>query len=291
MKFKNGKMEKWKIILASLIFLCAIFPYAIDVSAQQIEEYTLLAPIPLGGKITETLDGEGIFQDYLPGIFKTVIAFAAVLATVRIIWGGILYMSTDAIQGKSQGKTYITESIYGLVLISAAWLILYTINPKLVDIKLDLKSAKISSGEGARGTVCSGCGPMDGVLFSRSVNGGVNGTPELGTALKAFAAEYAGGDYTKGVWQVTEGNPPTVRHQDPCHARGTCVDANFIPGAVASPARNINSFVETAKKHGLTAVYEVTDSVQAAALRAVGVKAEYIMVNPKATGSHFHIKL
>jgi hypothetical protein len=274
-----------KIFILSLLLVSVYSSFQLT-SAQEIEEYTLLAPIPLGGKITDTLDGEGIFQEYLPGIFKTVIAFAAVLATARIVWGGILYISTDAIQGKSEGKKYIMESIYGLVLISAAWLILYTINPKLVDIKLDLKSAKISSTEGSRGTACSGCEPMDGVPFSRSVNGGVSGTPALGAALKAFTNEY-----DKDIWHVTEGNPPTVRHQDPCHARGTCVDANFIPGAVASPARNINNFVETAKKHGLTAVYEVTDSVQAAALRAVGVKAEYIMVNPQATGAHFHVKL
>ena len=98
--------------------------------------------------------------------------------------------------------------------------------------------------------------------------------------------------YKKDIWYVTEGNPPTVRHQDPCHAQGTCVDANFIPGSVASPGLNIKNFIETAKKHGLTAVYEVTDNAQAAVLRSLpGMKAEYIMVNPKATGAHFHVKL
>jgi hypothetical protein len=255
------------------------------ISAAEIKDYTLLAPIPIDGQLTQKLTADEIFQKYIPGMFNLIIGLVAVLAMARIIWGGILYISTDAIQGKSDGKKMIIESIWGLVLISTAWIILYTINPKLVDLNLSISSTPTTESVASR-SVCTNCEPMIGVPFSRSVAGGINGTPELGAALKAFTSEYQ-----KDIWWVTEGNPPTIQHSDPCHSSGTCVDANFIPGSVASPASKINSFVETAKKQGLVAVYEVTDSLQKNALKLVGVKEEYIMINPKATGSHFHIKL
>jgi hypothetical protein len=269
-----------KLFFFSLLF-CFFASFHL-VQAQQIEKYTLLAPIPINGQLTQELQGKNIFETYIPGIFTTIIAFAAVLAVVRIIWGGILYISTDAIQGKSEGKKFITESIYGLVLISAAWLILYTINPKLVEINLSITPIQIDK-DALSGSPCTGCVIITNVVFKPGVGG--NAMPETAAALEAFAKEYG-----KDTWWVTEGNPPSIQHKDTCHAAGTCIDANFIPGEVASPAANINNFVETAKKHGLTATYEVTDSAQKAALKLVGVKDEYIVVNPDAKGSHFHIK-
>ena len=65
-------------------------------------------------------------------IFNYGIAVAGVLAVVMIIWGGIEYMTTESWGGKSDAKKKIEDALIGLGLALVSWLILYTINPCLV---------------------------------------------------------------------------------------------------------------------------------------------------------------
>jgi len=67
------------------------------------------------------------------------------LAVIMIIWGGIQYMSTDAISGKSEAKNTIQNAIWGLLLAISAWLILNTINPDLVKFNLNIEPIKPST--------------------------------------------------------------------------------------------------------------------------------------------------
>jgi len=46
-------------------------------------------------------------------------------------------MSTDAYSGKSEGKKKITNALIGLLLAGLSWVILYTINPRILDINLN----------------------------------------------------------------------------------------------------------------------------------------------------------
>lgn len=284
------KIKKYILAFSFLLSLTTYYLLLITpVLAQQIEKYTLLAPIPLKGELTSELQGKNIFETYIPGIFTTIIAFAAVLAVVRIIWGGILYISTDAIQGKSEGKKFITESIYGLILISAAWLILYTINPKLVNINLSITPIQVDSS-GAAGGVCAGCQTISSIIPIKT-GGGTSISPQMNSALLALGKEEMGGLGTN--WQVTEAYPPTYIHSDPCHSSGTCVDANFIstPKTTQGVATSINTFISTASSKGLSAKYEVKTDAEKTALVNAGATASNISVNPNATGPHFHVKL
>ena len=75
----------------------------------------------------------GLLEHTLLGyVFNFGLAIAVVLALVMIIWGGIEYMTTDSWEGKNDGKTRIQNALYGLGLALASYLILYTINPCLV---------------------------------------------------------------------------------------------------------------------------------------------------------------
>ena len=173
---------KIKLIFVSLYSLFFIL-YSIPALAQTQPTYVtptpyeLLAPIPLNGPdagnttVTTT-------KDYLPGLVKLVIAIAGALAVVRIIFGGIKYMSTDAFTGKEEAKGTISNALWGLGLVMSAWLILYTINPKLVEINLTIPPLEISTptpGVGVTGGV-----PMtpaeivaDGSVRTRLINAGV----------------------------------------------------------------------------------------------------------------------
>jgi hypothetical protein len=56
---------------------------------------------------------------------------------VMIVMGGIQYMTSDLISSKEAGKEQITHAILGLLLALGAFIILNTINPKLLSACLD----------------------------------------------------------------------------------------------------------------------------------------------------------
>lgn len=126
-------------------------------------EYTVLAPLP-GTTIKENCvagdpECKTTLAKYLPGLFKLLVGLAAAGAVLRIVFGGFLYMSSDALQGKEDGRTMIWNSVKGLVLIIGAWLILYTINPGLLELRLNIETVEISGPpSSANGGVLSGGG-------------------------------------------------------------------------------------------------------------------------------------
>lgn len=100
--------------------------------------YNLLAPLPYVGGSNSSGPAESTPSPevYLKGIIQLLIAVAGVLAVIMITIGGIQYMTTDVVDYKTQAKDKIQSAIYGLILAIVSWLILYTINPELVSIKL-----------------------------------------------------------------------------------------------------------------------------------------------------------
>lgn len=99
---------------------------------EQPTNYTPLAPLP------GIQDDQGYvdLSNYLPNIFNLTIGLAAVLAMIMITIGGIEYMTTTSEGGKSGARNRITYAIGGLILAIAAWLILYTINPALLNFNI-----------------------------------------------------------------------------------------------------------------------------------------------------------
>ncbi len=121
-----------------------------------IKEYTVLAPLPGTTKNNDNRTAD--LQSYIPGLFNLMIGLAAVLAVGWIIWGGIEYITTDSWSGKQDGKTRIWNAIRGLFIVICAWLILYTINPNLLTLNLNIKSSIVTGpkvtlgGEASAGT-------------------------------------------------------------------------------------------------------------------------------------------
>ena len=89
-------------------------------------------------------------------------------------------------------------------------------------------------------------------------------------------------------WWVTEGWPPTVTHQNPCHQTGTCVDANLRGSAAGNPTE-IVYFVEKSKEAGLVPIYEVKTDTRRQDLISQGVPKEHVCTVPQITGEHFSI--
>ncbi len=110
------------------------------------------------------------FSSYVSDLLKIGIGLAGVLAVLMIVLGGIGYISgASNPSARSEAKKKITNAIFGLILASASWLILYTINPNLLKKTLLVKSATTieqstsSSNSGVSATSNSYGGSMQSI--------------------------------------------------------------------------------------------------------------------------------
>tara|TARA_B100001971_G_scaffold103690_1_gene95495 strand:- start:47 stop:832 length:786 start_codon:yes stop_codon:yes gene_type:complete len=101
-------------------------------ATEQDKEFVPLETIP--GVIE---GGNTDLNQFFNGLFKFGIIIAGFLAVVMIAVGGIQYMSTDAIHGKSEGRERITYALMGLLLILFSWILLNTVNPDILDFSND----------------------------------------------------------------------------------------------------------------------------------------------------------
>jgi hypothetical protein len=95
--------------------------------------YTPLEPQAFegfGGPITS---GPNQLGQFLSQAFQFGLAIAAALAVIMIVWGGVEIMLSESVTKKEDGKKKVQDAIWGLVLALVSWLILYTINPKILD--------------------------------------------------------------------------------------------------------------------------------------------------------------
>ncbi len=105
--------------------------------------YELISPI---GNLTKVEDqSENGFSDFVNLIIRIAIALAGAFAVLTIIFSGVQYMGSDSVWEKGESKGKMTAAIGGLILLFCSYLILYTINPDLVNIKIG--GAKLSEGD------------------------------------------------------------------------------------------------------------------------------------------------
>ncbi|MFH1608830.1 MAG: hypothetical protein ABH951_02315 [Patescibacteria group bacterium] len=98
-------------------------------------------------KLADCTPGKG-FGDYLNILIGLFIGICAVLAMIMIVMGGIQYMTSELISTKADAKKTITNAILGLLLALAAFVILNTLNPSLLDIGLQkLDTANVTELE------------------------------------------------------------------------------------------------------------------------------------------------
>ena len=95
--------------------------------------YTLLQPLPQEGP---DLKENVTLEEYLTWAFRFTLALAGFLAVMMIVIGGVEYIISGASEAsRSDAKKRINNAISGLVLALVSYLVLYTINPSLVDFE------------------------------------------------------------------------------------------------------------------------------------------------------------
>ena len=74
--------------------------------------------------------------NYVEAIYKYAIGIVGILATVVMMWGGVIWITAGGNTERiANAKSWINASLTGLILALASYTILYTINPGLVKFK------------------------------------------------------------------------------------------------------------------------------------------------------------
>ena len=100
--------------------------------------YNLIEPIAGVTKIN-TATNLATFFNFL---FKVLIGLASLIAVLMITIAGIKYMTQEAFGAKSDAKEQIRNALTGVVLLGLVYIILYTINPDLLNLNVDLNKIK-----------------------------------------------------------------------------------------------------------------------------------------------------
>lgn len=74
---------------------------------------------------------------FLQKLFVGAISLGAILAVLRLAWAGFVYMSSDLWSKKESSKEIIKDTLLGLFLLLAIYLILNQINPDILSLEVD----------------------------------------------------------------------------------------------------------------------------------------------------------
>ncbi len=117
----------WTFVLQSVF--CPI----ISLEAEKIE-YTALEGEAFEGFTAS--GGSSQLGDFLSQSFSFGLALAVALTVIMIVWGGLEIMLSESVFNKEAGKKKINEALLGLGLALVSWLILYIINPEILNFKI-----------------------------------------------------------------------------------------------------------------------------------------------------------
>ncbi len=240
--------------------------------------YRLLAPFPgftvfldpdlcaeqtAAGNTTQLCD----INDILNLGLEILIGIAAVLLVFRIVFEGYKLLTSDIPFIKVEAKSGLWDAVFGLLLILFSYVLLNTINPRLVSgvfqidtIKMDgVIQTEAFDGEaeqtisGKTIKVTSSKINYDKEFSNQNSCAGQNGTnqnPDPQTCQKIDDSIYnvASGKYVeksfseklkmfnnelknKNIpWRVTEAFPESRTHKATCHKTGVCIDMNHTTG-------------------------------------------------------------
>jgi len=123
-------MKKLAIALGILTGFLAFAGFA-------FAQYSPLAPLPIGPG--GTTPATWTLSTYLTGAIKLLVASAGALAVVMLVIGGTQYVAAGINpSAKGDAKERIGNALIGLILVLTSYLILNSIDPKLVQFNLSL---------------------------------------------------------------------------------------------------------------------------------------------------------
>jgi hypothetical protein len=85
---------------------------------------------------------DGNFEFFLNNLYKLCVGAAAAIAVLQIMVAGLTYMGGDSFTEKKAAKEKITAAILGLLLVLSPVIVFSLINPKILNLSLNLGSIR-----------------------------------------------------------------------------------------------------------------------------------------------------
>ena len=126
-------------------------------------------------------------------MYQLGVGIATALAVLMVIWGGVEYITTDAIGGKEEGKEKVQNAILGLLLALGSYLILQTINPAFLNTNLGItpitttgaKAPTVSSATGGNLNAWANWNKDDQAAFNSAYSHGIDPTGMTTAEMRA----------------------------------------------------------------------------------------------------------
>ena len=167
--------------VSTICLMSPLFVFALS------NNYDMLAPLPCiqspGSTCDNSTSGTTPIGGYIQNMYNLLVALAAVAAVFMIVWGGFEYMSTDSYTKKEAGIERVKHAIFGLLLVLCSYLILQTIDPRLVQVSSNLVPPLTQNGSGASNAVSGGT--------TGSGTSGSAGTGQTTTQIQAMNVQNA----------------------------------------------------------------------------------------------------
>lgn len=116
----------------------SILSFFISVAhAVTISPVSPVFPVPNAANCSDPSSASCNPAAFISTFYSFALIVAGVLAFGVIVYGGIRYATGKGNpSSESEGKSWITGALLGLLLLAGAYVILYTINPNLVSLRL-----------------------------------------------------------------------------------------------------------------------------------------------------------
>lgn len=259
--------------------------------------------------------------EYIAAVYRYAIGIVGILATVVMMFGGFLWLTAAGDAGKiGDAKEWIRASITGLVIALSSYMILFQVNPDLIQMKtikirtvekpavaqcawkasceqgLATKEDGKCSGAGAEGQVCC-CAACKTDIACDFCNDCVDTAKTyVSLSCKDSSACYLNKDFAAKlktahdnyviIRTISEAWPPAVNHKSACHKNGECADIGINSDTTVA---NIKKMYEGFQAAGLTNFQFEPDSATGCDKYKADIPDLKCVMNPQSTGSHFHV--
>jgi hypothetical protein len=208
------------------------------------EPYTPMVGVP---GLTQANDFTA--EMYIDALYKLAITVGGILAVIQIIFGGVMYMFDGSITRKEDGKDKIKGALFGLLIILGAVLLLQTINPNLLNLKIFNNAPSIAQIDEVRNaaTPVASVQPGDrvntinaaavkhlketcpGPVSTETVREGRSGSNQLVCYAKASDANGTiGSTFDQSLYLPAERSNALTKYNQTCTSSGGVTNTTFF---------------------------------------------------------------
>jgi hypothetical protein len=225
------KTKQFYILATWMLFMLLAAALFLQNSPQAAAQYTYTPMEKIPG-----FENATDFPNFLLALTKFGIWTVGIVALFMITVGGFMYMTSAGNTSRMDtAKKVIYDSLFGLIIALASWLLLFIINPDLVKVTLSIKPVSapttpvtIPPPAGAAGT-CQGLPTQTGISSQcGDVSPALSGLlsciyGKLGTKASISSISDSAG-YARCKNNYSQ--PPCAHAQGSCHYGGTCTDGS-----------------------------------------------------------------